>query len=106
MCLQVKNYKCLKETTHRRTYNLVRKDELAMCSRCKWHATFWRRCADHPFIYMVYEDDGTNKPYKQRFKHHLNWKLASKQPRQWMKKKWRQKVVTNFENEVTIYFGI
>ncbi|NLU95897.1 hypothetical protein [Chitinophaga sp. Ak27] len=55
---------------------------------------------------MVYEDDGTNKPYKQRFTHHLNWKLVTKQPKQWMKKKWHQKVLSNFENEVTIYFGI
>jgi hypothetical protein len=62
----MKRYRCLKETNHRRTYNLVRKELYAVCSRCAWHSNFWRSCGDNPYVY-TYLEDGTIHLIKLRF---------------------------------------
>jgi hypothetical protein len=77
----MKRHRCLKETTHSRTYNLVRKELFAICAHCPWHPTFWRSCIDNQYDHM-YMKDGTNQ-----IKNHANWKLVSKNRKQWMKKR-------------------
>jgi len=74
-------------TTDNKTYNAISKDLYAQCHRCRWHGSFWKFCYDQNIRFMSYEDDGTNKSYKQRFRHHYNWKMVSKNRKQWMKKK-------------------
>ncbi|HEY8957525.1 hypothetical protein [Chitinophaga sp.] len=101
----MKKKKCLKETTHRRTYNLVRKETYAICPRCHWHPTFWRWCWDHPYIGMTYTDDGTNKPYALRFKNHPNWKAVSKNRKQWMKKRFLEDRTINPDGCLRIVYG-
>jgi hypothetical protein len=77
----MKRHRCLKETSHRRTYNLVRKELYAVCARCKWHPGFWKSCWDNPYIHM-YMEDGTGQ-----VKNYANWKLVSRNRKQWMKKR-------------------
>lgn len=36
---------------------------------------------------MRYEEDGTDKPEKLKYRFHPNWKLVSKNRKQWMKKR-------------------
>lgn len=82
----MKHHKCLKETAHRRTYNLVSKYLFAKCSRCPWHPNFWRNCSDNSYRYLKYWEDGSGKTEKEKFSNHPNWKLVSKNKKQWMKK--------------------
>ena len=77
----MKRYRYLKETTHRRTYSLVRKNLYAICARCAWHPNFWRSCGEHTFIHM-YKEEGAG-----RVKNPDNWKLVSRNRKQWMKKR-------------------
>jgi hypothetical protein len=84
----MKMHKSLKETTHRRTYNLVSKHLFANCPYCPWHPNFWRLCTR--YSYLVYEEDGSEKNEKQKFQRHPNWKLVSKNKKQWMKKPYIQ----------------
>ncbi|WP_343671000.1 hypothetical protein [Chitinophaga sp.] len=83
----MKHHKSLKETMHRRTYNLVSKNLYARCCRCPWHGNFWTTCWDIRYSYLEYCEDGTDKPEKLKYRDHPNWKLVSKNPKQWMKKK-------------------
>jgi hypothetical protein len=94
----MKRHRCLKETTDRRTYNLVRKDLYAVCARCRWHSSFWRSCGDQPFEYMFKEEE-TGK-----VKNHYNWKLVSKNRKQWMKKRFI-KVKRDRWNGFATYYG-
>jgi hypothetical protein len=100
----VKKYKLLKETTHRRTYNRVRKTIYAISERCPWKALFWWQCSDHYFVQMTYTNDGTNTPYALRFKDLPNWKLVSKNKKQWMKKNSLQES-TSTNGIIYIRFG-
>jgi hypothetical protein len=101
----MKSIKCLKETTHRRTYNLVKKDLYAKCPVCRWHPTFWRGCYDNPYTHMRYDEDGTNKPERAKFSNHPNWKQVSKNKKQWMKKRFFQKRKNRPDGSYTIYYG-
>jgi hypothetical protein len=101
----MKKARCLKETTHRRTYNLVRKEMYAICSRCYWHPTFWRWCYDNPFLHMTYEEDGTIKPEKLKFRNHPNWKQVTRNKKQWMKKRYFQKRQNYPDGTFIVYFG-
>ena len=96
----MKLHRCLNETTHRRTYNLVRKELYADCSWCAWHPTFWKHCLDNPFVHLMYMEEDTGK-----IKNHPNWKLVSRNRKQWMKKHFftvrRARTMTGIAN----YYG-
>ena len=94
----MKRYRCLKETTDRRTYNLVKKNLYAVCARCAWHPSFWRSCYDNPYAdaYKVDGSDLINNP--------PNWKLVSKNRKQWMKKRFI-KVKRKWEDGVATFYG-
>jgi hypothetical protein len=94
----MKRHRCLKETSHRRTYNLVRKNFYAVCPRCKWHPTFWRSCIDNPYIHMYVEESTS------QVKNPANWKLVSKNRKQWMKKPFI-KVKRSSWNGFATYYG-
>lgn len=76
----MKCHKILQGTMHRRTYNLASRNLYAICSRCPWHVNFWHSCIDNPFVKMVYVSE------KMEYSNHPNWKLVSKNRKQWMKK--------------------
>jgi hypothetical protein len=74
----MKRHRCLKETINHLTYNLVRKNLYAVCACCAWRRNFWRSCYET----HMYMDEGTG-----RVKNHSNWKLVSKNSKQWMMKR-------------------
>lgn len=80
-----------KTTSNRYVYNRLRKKKLADCSYCKWHPTFWKFSEnDH---WKSYSPDG-RKP---------NWKLVSKNKKQWMKKPALKKS-KEIKSSLRIYF--
>ncbi|NIG54562.1 hypothetical protein F3J22_13795 [Chitinophaga sp. Cy-1792] len=79
--------KLLDTTDHRRTYNVVKKEMFAVCSRCHWHPTVWLHCTDNPFRFMRYHGDANIHPNDMKFKNLPSWKIVSKNRKQWMKKK-------------------
>jgi len=95
----MKRYRCLKETTHRRTYNLVRKNLYAVCTRCKWHPNFWKSCWDNPYKHM-YMENGAN-----RVKNPANWKLVSRNRKQWMKKRFIKVKRSYGDGSFATYYG-
>lgn len=105
MCLQVSKLKILKTTDHRRTYNLVRKEMYAMCPRCRWHSIFYKNCCEKYFPAMWYEEDGTDKPEKLKYRFHPNWKVVSKNKKQWMKKRFLTQRTNYGDNTYFIRFG-
>lgn len=105
MCLQVKKIKTLKTTDHRRTYNLVSKNLYARCPLCKWHPVFQKDCSDYRFMAMWYMDDGADKPERPKYRDHPNWKLVSKNRKQWMKKRFLTKESRLFDGTIYIRFG-
>ena len=94
----MKRHRCLKETTDRRTYNRVKKNLYAICPRCPWHSNFWRDCIDNPYIHMYMEDGAS------QIKNHPNWKLVSKNRKQWMKKRFI-KVNRSYPEGFDTYYG-
>ncbi|WP_177192204.1 hypothetical protein [Chitinophaga arvensicola] len=54
---------------------------------------------------MKYRDDGSNKPYKARFKDHPNWKMVSKNRKQWMKKRFMKKIEFMNHGSIHILYG-
>ncbi|WP_159454165.1 hypothetical protein [Chitinophaga ginsengisegetis] len=54
---------------------------------------------------MTYKDDGTNKPYASRFKNHPNWKIVSKNKKQWMKKRFLENRTTRPDGSLLIQYG-
>ena len=94
----MKRHRCLKETNHRRTYNLVRKELYAVCSRCAWHSNFWRSCGDNPYVYTYLEDG------RSQVKNPPNWKLVSKNRKQWMNKHFFKRRKER-RGEVVTYYG-
>jgi hypothetical protein len=54
---------------------------------------------------MRYEDDGTNKPYALRFRNHPNWKVVSKNRKQWMRKKFLMKHMQHPDGTLVIEYG-
>lgn len=89
----------------RRTYNLVSKNLFARCCRCPWHANFWAGCYDIRYLYLEYEEDGSDKPEKLKYRNHPNWKLVSKNRKQWMKKQFIQVRKDDAEGSFRISFG-
>ncbi|OQP41095.1 hypothetical protein A4H97_15985 [Niastella yeongjuensis] len=87
----------MKETTDSRTYNLVRKELYAACSRCPWHPTFWRTCIDNPYTPMYMEND------TRQIRNHPNWKLVSRNRKQWMKKRFIEVKQRSRSRFVTYY---
>ncbi|WP_343690044.1 hypothetical protein [Chitinophaga sp.] len=96
----MKNYERLKDTMDRRTYSIVRKELYAVCSRCSWHAGFWSACLDNPFVEMSYEEDEEGG----RFRNYPNWKMVSKNRKQWMGKKFIPYERHVKDGRVVIYF--
>jgi hypothetical protein len=80
----MKRKKCLATTDHRRVYNIVLKALYADCGYCPWHANFWRNCTDAVYIHFFYEDG-------KHFRNYPNWKLVSKNRKQWMKKNFKKR---------------
>lgn len=78
-----------KTTTNRTVYNRRRKEVLADCSFCRWHPTFWKFSENDQW--KDYYVDG-KKP---------NWKLVSKNKKQWMKKP--LKIYTYNEQQIEKY---
>ncbi|QJB30446.1 hypothetical protein HF324_03430 [Chitinophaga oryzae] len=97
--------KILKTTDHRRTYNLVRKEMYAACPRCRWHAIFQKSCPDFPYEGMRYYEDGIDKPEKLKYRFHPNWKLVSKNKKQWKKKKFLSERIDFHDGTFYIRFG-
>ncbi|MEI3796615.1 MULTISPECIES: hypothetical protein [unclassified Chitinophaga] len=54
---------------------------------------------------MTYKDDGTNKPYASRFKNHPNWKIVSKNKKQWMKKRFLENRTIRPDGSLLIQYG-
>ncbi|SFW77275.1 hypothetical protein SAMN05661012_04495 [Chitinophaga sancti] len=105
MFLQVKKRKILKSTDNSRTYNLIHKRMHAKCSYCKWHSTFFKSCFDNPFPYFLYKDDGTDKSIKSKFYNHPNWKIVSKNNKQWMKKRFLSRKTIMCDGSLYIELG-
>lgn len=72
-----------KTTTNRTVYNRLRKEKLSYCSYCKWHGNF----------YHLSENDQWKSYWLQGTK--PNWKLVSKNKKQWMKKPLKIKTYPN-----------
>lgn len=77
----------LKTTTNRRAYNVANKHLHAQCERCRWHANFWRHCIEQDYKMMYYIGPLDEIPERSKLVHIYNWKLVSKNKKQWMKKK-------------------
>lgn len=75
----MKKIEIYKTTTNRSVYNKIRKDYEAYCPRCRWH----RGCNNKLNLYGGIEEKRVRYP---------NWKLVSKNKKQWMPK-------TNFKKE-------
>lgn len=101
----MKPHKRLKETMDRRTYNLTSKLLFAGCSYCRWHSTFWKESHNGSFVALRYEEDGTGKPEKLKYRYHPNWKLVSKNQKQWMKKPFHQRKQEAPDGSYYIFFG-
>ena len=86
-CLQVKNKKLLKETTDNKTYKCAHKRIYGRCWICPYHGTFWSNCSDIRWNHYYYYNDETLGPDARRFHNPPNWKLVSKNKKQWMRKK-------------------
>ncbi|SFO22781.1 hypothetical protein SAMN05428949_4560 [Chitinophaga sp. YR627] len=95
----------LKTTDHRGTYNRASKNLYAECPLCRWHASFWRCCFNQSLAKMTYSDDLDGTPYKLRFMDHYNWKLVSKNKKQWMRKNMRARYRRYDDGCVRITFG-
>lgn len=54
---------------------------------------------------MRYEEDGTDKPEKVKFKDHPNWKMVSKNRKQWMEKKFFRVKYNYPDGRFNISFG-
>jgi len=101
-----RGFRCiLNTTTHRGTYNRANKNLHAYCEHCRWHGSFWKRCYDQPLDEMTYTDDLDGTPYKLRFRYHYNWKLVSKNKKQWMRKHMKTKYSRDPRGRVEITFG-
>ncbi|MBC9914798.1 hypothetical protein [Chitinophaga varians] len=101
----MKKLKILKTTDHRGTYNKMNKSLYAMCDRCRWHSIFQKNCCENVFPAMWYEEDGTDKPEKLKYSFHPNWKLVSKNRKQWMKKRFLTQRRDYANNTYDIRFG-
>lgn len=91
----------LKTTTHRGTYNRANKNLHAACPRCKWH----RGCAEQGPKKMCYHGfiDGTLD--RSNFISIYNWKLVSKNKKQWMKKRLKTYYCPQLDGRVYIEFS-
>jgi hypothetical protein len=54
---------------------------------------------------MTYNDDLDGTPYKLRFRDHYNWKLVSKNKKQWMRKNMKARYRRYDDGCVRITFG-
>lgn len=84
----------LRTTTSNRVYNILHKEVHADCSHCTWHSCYfgnYHNENDSWKYYYFYERDYTPKWYRKRINlkgtgKYPNWKLVSKNRKQWMKK--------------------
>jgi hypothetical protein len=78
---------------------------LGICWFCSCHPSFWRVHCEQDFKPLVYEEDGTVKPEKLKFKDYPSWKLVNKNRRQWMKKRFIQRRVNYANGTFDIFYG-
>lgn len=78
-------------TTHSRVYNILHKEVHAQCSHCTWHSRWFNKYNENDsWNYYCIDDDPNERFNMTKFP---NWKLCSKNKKQWMKKplKYRKK---------------
>jgi len=95
-----------KTTTNRRVYNLLHKEVNANCSFCKWHPTFWRGSENQRYKNMHCYEDGNKVGWDESIKHYYNWKLSTKNRKQWMTKKYkavRKPMYFSYKNAYVYY---
>ena len=77
-----------RQTTNRSVYNKLHKEIYARCAYCKWHGSNSENDAwKYFFVYL--EDDVKSRWFRKRKKgegRFPNWKLVSKNEKQWMQK--------------------
>jgi hypothetical protein len=73
-----------KTTTNSRVYKILHKETHASCSYCPWHSR-WFGCHNENDCWKNYYRDSDDDYTKQK-KTLPNWKLVSKNRKQWMKK--------------------
>jgi hypothetical protein len=84
----MKEVKLLQETTCRKEYNILRKRLNTSCSFCQWHPTNWHDTENDRWYNFQFEER-LGEP--EQLSYHPNWKLVSKNRKQWMKKKFQKR---------------
>jgi hypothetical protein len=85
-------------TVNRSVYNKVHKERHARCSYCKWHGPH----SENDSWKCYYKSDYNGKA-KEKYP---NWKLVSKNKKQWMKKTLIFENVTNSHGRWTYWINI
>ncbi|QHS60914.1 hypothetical protein [Chitinophaga agri] len=91
----------LKTTTHRGTYNRANINLYAQCNWCGWHGNFWSNCPEQGAKRMYYFGSMEETPDRSKFRNIYNWKLVSKNKKQWMKKKLLKRY--RFNSDVVVF---
>lgn len=97
--MKANNYNDYRWTTSRSHYNKLRKYHLAHCSYCKWNkgenfrGTYYSSDEDDKGVLKLSNwQDGKLVKYQQVIYRRPNWKLASKNDKQWMDWTWQGNV--------------
>jgi len=76
----MRTYLKYRETTNSALYRKLHKVQHSSCSYCKWHPSFYHSSENDRWKwYRIYKEESK----------YPNWKLCSKNKKQWMKKKLR-----------------
>ena len=75
-----------RETTNSYVFNRLHKQYHASCDRCKWHGYCSENKAWDDYYYRDYSEFPEETSKFGRTPSYPNWKLVSKNKKQWMKK--------------------
>ena len=101
----MKRNNIMRETDHRRTYNLIRFELHAKCRICGYHGTFFKRCHDIGYVELTYKENFDGSPEKKKYRNHHNWKNFTKNRHQWMPKRYLRRKYTNLDGTFSIELG-
>lgn len=94
-----------KETTNSRVYRLLNKEVYSSCSFCRWHPNFWHPSENQKYKFMHYFENIYTDNIEGVYDHY-NWKLSSKNKKQWMKKNYNMVKKRMYHSDSQYYVTI